>query len=311
MEALNVENAWIVAVTGARRRLPGWLGVLLAIAALALGLLLGSRIIAGMDASDVGRLSPVAAEALEYLGVMSPLYACAFLFLLVEGRQVRHPALGGARGWALGGAVGGLLFLMAVLAAAMTGVLTQGRAGAPAGSFPGILAAGLLVAFQVFGEELFFRGWLQPLLAADFGIPVGLALTAALFAAAHCVLDSPSAVAILNIFLAGLLFGLIAFRTGSLMAPFACHWVWNWVEQSVFGLSPNPGVDALGALVDLDLFGPTFLGGGKDGLNGSLAVTVLLFAGSAAFVLAAFDKAPRASSSQTRATLENSGRLRR
>jgi hypothetical protein len=71
-------------------------------------------------------------------------------------------------------------------------------------------------------------------------------------------------------------FGLLAMRTGGLWAPFAAHWAWNWGEQSVAGATPNPGIDSLGALFDLDLSGPALLSGGADALNGAISTTVVL-----------------------------------
>ena len=135
-----------------------------------------------------------------------------------------------------------------------------------------------LTGFQVFGEEIFFRGWLQPILGAEWGAKTGLVVTAAVFAGAHLVTDVLGPVAILNLFLGGLVFGLLAFRSGGLAAPFGAHWVWNWLEQSVMGLVPNPGVDSLGSLFDFDLVGSPLLGGGTEGLNGSLVETAALFA---------------------------------
>ena len=79
-----------------------------------------------------------------------------------------------------------------------------------------------------------------------------------------------------NISLAGAFFGMLAMRTGGLAAPLAAHWVWNVLELCVFGLTPNPGVDSMGSLLDLDLVGPVLSSGGRDGLNASLATTAAL-----------------------------------
>jgi membrane protease YdiL (CAAX protease family) len=78
-------------------------------------------------------------------------------------------------------------------------------------------------------------------------------------------------VAILNAALAGLMFGLLALRTGGLAAPIAAHFGYNWAEQSIFGLTPNPG-----AVFNFDLSGPTIFSGGPDELNGSISVTIAL-----------------------------------
>jgi membrane protease YdiL (CAAX protease family) len=140
----------------------------------------------------------------------------------------------------------------------------------------GMAVGALLIAFQAMGEELFFRGWLQPILAARWGPWVGLVAASLLFAAAHAMGRPIGIIALVNDALAGLAFGLIAFRSGGLLAPFAAHFAWNWIEQSVLGLTPNPGIDPLGALIDLDLVGPPLVTGGADEMNGTLGATLAL-----------------------------------
>ena len=137
------------------------------------------------------------------------------------------------------------------------------------------MVAGLLVLLQCWAEEALFRGWLQPALCDRWGVWAGLGVTTVLFGAAHSV-QTPSPVAILNATLAGLLFGLLALRTGGLAAPIAAHFGYNWAEQSIFGLTPNPGVDAMGSAFNFDLGGPTIFSGGVDELNGSISVTIAL-----------------------------------
>src|SRR5208337_2767919 len=140
----------------------------------------------------------------------------------------------------------------------------------------GIGEAVLIIGLRTFGEEFFFRAWLQPLLARSWGVPAGLAVTSLLFGLIHVFSRGVPLVVLVNVTLAGAFFGLIALRTGGLAAPFAAHWAWNAIEQCVFGLVPNPGFDSMGTFIDLDLVGPTLLSGGSDGLNGSLATTAVL-----------------------------------
>ena len=118
---------------------------------------------------------------------------------------------------------------------------------------------------------------MQPVLATRWGPWIGLAATSILFALAHGFGARPAgALALANDALAGLVFGLLAFRSGGLAAPFAAHFAWNWAEQSLLGLTPNPGVDALGSLFDFDLVGSPLLGAGPDEMNGALPATAAL-----------------------------------
>ncbi|HXJ00772.1 MAG TPA: CPBP family intramembrane glutamic endopeptidase, partial [Micropepsaceae bacterium] len=194
-------------------------------------------------------MTPAAlARVLYYLAVFLPLYACVFISPLWERRAVLQSPFKPWNALGLGTAIGGFAFLSVVLGLSLAGILQ--KQSTAQGFQLGMVLAAALTIFQAFGEEGFFRGWLQPIVAADWGPTAGLAVTAAIFAAAHAFAQVLGPIALLNIFLAGLVFGLLALRTGGLIAPFAAHWTWNWLEQSVMGLVPNPGVDSLGAFFD-------------------------------------------------------------
>jgi len=127
-------------------------------------------------------------------------------------------------------------------------------------------------------EEVYFRGWLQPLLVRHYGMPVALLLSSLAFAALHIIGGARSPVTVANLFLGGLLFGLLAARGEGLAGAIAAHFTWNWSEQILLGVDPNPGVGSFGALLNLDLAGPALWGGSEEGLNASLAMTMTLLA---------------------------------
>ncbi len=135
-----------------------------------------------------------------------------------------------------------------------------------------------LVLYQSGAEEIYFRGWLQPLLGRSFGPWIGICVTAVLFAALHGVGGELAPLSLVNITLAGALFGLLAWRTGGIAAPVMAHFGWNWAESMWLGLSPNPGVDGWGSIFNFDMTGSALWGGSGEGLNASLAVTFVLLA---------------------------------
>lgn len=141
-----------------------------------------------------------------------------------------------------------------------------------------LLAGSCLTLFQCAGEEIYFRGWVQPMLARGWGVWPGLVVTSLLFAALHVFAGVRAPLSLLNVFLAGGLFGLLAVRTGGLMAPVAAHFAWDWMESIGLGLYPNPGVDVWTSLWNLDMVGSPLWGGSTEGLNGSLAETFVLVA---------------------------------
>jgi hypothetical protein len=272
---ISYSNAWVLRVDGAGRRMPSWGVVVIGILALALSMLGGGALYGRLAGLLQGH--PALDRAVLDLCVVGPLYAVALAGLAYEKRAPRAANAGAAVALGAGAGLGLLGFAMAVGLSALFGAVAAGAPAAPlAHRLSGLVVGAALIAFQAFGEELFFRGWMQPVLAARWGPWIGLVAASILFAAAHSLGRPIGAVALVNDALAGLVFGLLAFRSGGVAAPFAAHFAWNWAEQSLFGLTPNPGVDALGSLWDLDLIGSALLGAGPDEMNGALTATAAL-----------------------------------
>ena len=107
-------------------------------------------------------------------------------------------------------------------------------------SAPGIAAVAL---FSAFGEELWFRGLLQPWL--------GFWLQALFFGLVHSQLRGPSRWAwVLWAMLMGVAFGAIYALTGSLAGPIAAHALINWLNLGYLkSHDPEPRRRALGGLL--------------------------------------------------------------
>ena len=206
--------------------------------------------------------------------------AIIFGFLLVAGLAggwlsgVNAARLGPRAGLRLaeGGAIGFAGLLVATALAAIAGVLHRLDGGSSAGL---LLWGSALIVLQAGSEELFFRGWLQPILVRSWG-GWGIVVTAVAFAALHLVAGASAGVSLLNLFLGGLLFGLLAARSGGIAAAVGAHFGWNWAEQLVLGLDPNPGSGSFGSILNLDLLGTAWWGGSEEGLNASIAMTFAL-----------------------------------
>jgi membrane protease YdiL (CAAX protease family) len=104
----------------------------------------------------------------------------------------------------------------------------------------GIAAVAL---FSAFGEELLFRGLLQPWL--------GFWLQALVFGLVHAQLRGPSRWAwVVWATLMGLAFGAIYALTGSLAGPIAAHALINWLNLGYLkSHDPEPRRRALGGLL--------------------------------------------------------------
>lgn len=279
MYAIGFANPWIADVEAAPRRQPAWAaglaGTLLAVGVLVLTRRLGGA--AGAWLADAGSAlgspwSAMLAEGGPRLALFGALWAVAVAAARIQGRS---PWKSG-RAWPIalcaGLALGAGTFCASVAIAALAGAVSFASGAAPAPDWAALLVEAGLVAFQASAEEVYFRGWLQPLFCADWGPWLGLAATAVLFGALHLISGAQAPLAVFNLVLAGLLFGLLALRTGALTAGVAAHFGWNWTESGALGL----GTDPAGSIARLRLAGGGIWNGGVDGLNGSPALTLAL-----------------------------------
>lgn len=134
-------------------------------------------------------------------------------------------------------------------------------------------------AVQSFQEELLSRGLLQRLIKDRWGITASILLPSIFFAALHLRNTGISFIALLNIFLVGVLFSLMVYATGSLWYAAAAHAAWNYVQGVLFGQYVS-GIELGGSLFRFDVLGKKdLLTGGRFGPEGSALVSVILGVG--------------------------------
>ena len=248
-----------------------WALIVFGLAA-ALGLLLGGQRLAAAMTVD----SLAGAITLFYVLLFAPLIVLALVLGRIERRRVLRGGMAPGR-WSaigLGLGVGGLLACVAYVA------LHGGLRPATHDPVPAwFLALGLAItALQVLAEEALFRGWLLAALETLAGGPLAVLLSALAFSAFHLVGGASGAISLTNLMLGGIWFALLAQRSGGILAPFAAHFGWNVAEDIGLGLVPNPGSGEFGALADHDMIGSPLWGGADEGLNASIAMTVVLVA---------------------------------
>jgi len=273
-EARLDASPFVAAVDGARRSVPGWAAALVALALPWLSTrLLADAVIPSLVRihTDSAPLEAGLRNAGLLAAVLGPLCLAAVLSIFViERRGARANAAGPAPAAAWGALIGagGFAVTLGLTALASKPGVTNEHLALTALAFPAALVAG-----QTAAEELFFRGWLQPILSARWGGIVGLIASALIFAGAHAA-GGLTPLSFLNDALAGLVFGLLAARTGGLAAPFAAHFAWNFCEAHVFGTLPT--ASALGTAFTVHFAGPPLWTGGAEGFNGALSATIAL-----------------------------------
>ena len=280
MNATDFSNPWIIAAGAAQRQARAWVTLAAACAVAVAAIMGGGWLWQAMGLA----LPPMAGQAVAYLILLGPFYvASAVAIGVIERRPWPKAGVPGAVSGVFGLVSGLIAFGVCVGLSSVSGVL---KIGAPSGiGALGLAGMAGLTLFQVGAEEVLFRGWLQPVLCRHWGPWVGLLATSFVFALMHLINGPFSLVGVVNITFAGVVFGLLALRTGRLLGPILGHFAWNFTEANVVGLFPNPGVDGAGSVFNFDLIGPAWLGGAGDGLNQSILATVALALWLAGLVL--------------------------
>jgi membrane protease YdiL (CAAX protease family) len=144
---------------------------------------------------------------------------------------------------------------------------------------------GLLTAFVTyllvgFSEEVFARGWVLQVLERGRGTRVAVVGSAAIFSLLHAFNPGFGLMALLGLFLAGLLFAQAYLVTRQLWLPIALHLSWNFAEGPLFGF-PVSGLPGAG-LLTVTPTGPEIVTGGAFGPEAGLVVMFGIAMASAA-----------------------------
>lgn len=196
-------------------------------------------------------------------------------------RRESLPALVGPAGSWLRGVPVGLALGVAIWAVTagvlrVTGAVTWQPSpdGSPA-LWTGV-GEGIAIAVT---EELIFRGFVLRRLIDGIGAwPAQLAM-AAYFLLTHWnnpgMTGPTQAIAATNIFLAGLLFGALYLRTGSLAIPIGLHFALNFTQGNLLGFGVS-GHESRGLLSPTLGTAPAWWSGGAFGLEASLPGTLVI-----------------------------------
>jgi membrane protease YdiL (CAAX protease family) len=161
-----------------------------------------------------------------------------------------------------------LMFVPALLLWALGAVHWQVSATGGSALLP---ALGIFAAVAV-TEELMFRGFLFQRLVAGLGTWIAQLMIGGLFVLTHADAlrgaGSIGLLAMINIFVASILFGAAFLRTQSLAMPIGLHLAANFMQGGVlgFGVSGNEEIGFLRPAIN----GPDWLTGGAFGLEASV-----------------------------------------
>ena len=200
--------------------------------------------------------------------------------LLAERRSL--PSLGftqkGAAVEYAAGILGGIvLFGLPVLLCVVTGTLTITLAEPTPSLLPLLLC---FVGFLIQGasEELLCRSYLMVSLSRGLPLWACATINALLFSLLHLGNPGVSVIPLVNIFLFGIFASLLTLRRGSVWMACAIHSLWNFSQGNIFGI-PVSGLAGLPSPLRAEMATggwQTLVNGGVFGLEGGVAVTVVL-----------------------------------
>ena len=137
-----------------------------------------------------------------------------------------------------------------------------------------ILLFFIFFIFQSFFEEVAFRSYLMPAIEERFGLWAALIISSVLFMAIHLSNNNIGIVGVSNIFLAGLLLGLIFIKYDNVWAASGFHCSWNYFQSTIFGFEVSG--ERMFSFIETEEVGPDLITGGAFGFEGSILSLVFL-----------------------------------
>ncbi len=183
---------------------------------------------------------------------------------------------GAVREYLLGALIGVLLFSAAVGICVLFGTVKI----APS-AFSPLLWLLFLVGYVLQGmsEEVLCRGYFLPSVARRSSLALAVCLNSILFSLLHVFNSGVTPLALVNIALFGILISLYVLRRGDLWGACAMHSLWNFVQGNVFGVRVSGISQSTSILETVSDPSHALLNGGAFGLEGGLAVTVVIVVG--------------------------------
>lgn len=137
-----------------------------------------------------------------------------------------------------------------------------------------VLIALLFFILVAFIEEIIVRGYILSNLMLNMNRWVALLISAAFFSLMHTTNPEITPVAVVNIFLAGIILGVNYIYKRNLWFAIFFHFGWNFVQGTVLGYHVS-GISIGSSICKTATSGPDFVTGGEFGFEGSIFAAFL------------------------------------
>lgn len=244
---------------------------------------------AAATAGDQERMAEIASvvwgsDGYMVLALLSDIMLIAVVLLFCRVLQKRGPASlgftrkGMGREYLAGAGFGFVAFSAAVLLCVVTGSLRlEGLSPAFRPGMLLLLLAGYLV--QGMAEEVLCRGYFMVSFARRWPLWAAVAANALAFAALHLANKGIGVLALVNLVLYGVFASLYFIKRGNIWGIGAFHSLWNFVQGNFYGVLVSGNATECTLFQSTAVEGRELINGGAFGLEGGLAVTVVLAVG--------------------------------
>lgn len=244
--------------------------------------------IAAATAGDVERVTAIATEiASSDILTIGMLFANMAMILLtmlfckvIQKRKMR--TLGFVKKnlfkeYGMGLGIGFTMFSTAVLLCMVTGALHfEGFSSKfTVGTF---VLFGLGYMIQGMAEEVLCRSYLMVSIGRRYPMWVAVILNALFFAALHLANSGISVLAFVNLTLFGVFASVYFIKRGNIWGIGAIHSIWNFVQGNFYGIKVSGMATSCTVFESVAVEGREWMNGGAFGLEGGLAVTIVLIA---------------------------------
>lgn len=216
------------------------------------------------------------------------LFANAAMILLtmlfckvIQKRKMRSLGFrkeGMLKEYGIGLVVGFAIFTIAVLLCVITGSLKLGASGNFALCTWILFGLGYMI--QGMAEEVLCRSYLMTSIARRYPMWVAVILNALFFAALHLGNSGISFLAFVNLALFGVFASVYFIKRGNIWGIGAIHSIWNFVQGNFYGIKVSGMDTSCSVFASTMTEGRDLINGGAFGLEGGLAVTIVLVAGT-------------------------------
>lgn len=194
--------------------------------------------------------------------------------------------------------VGFVIFSAAVLLCIVTGSLNI--TGLSSTFSVGIfLLFGLGYMIQGMSEEVLCRGYMMISIARRYPLWLAVLLNSLFFSALHLGNSGISVLALVNLTLFGVFASVYFLKRGNIWGIGAIHSIWNFAQGHFYGIKVSGIETSCSVLGSVPTEGRSLINGGAFGLEGGLAVTVVLVLGTVILLLIPAKYAKKETENQT------------